>query len=235
MQSDPSAALDVRGSLVQVEIGGKVYDARFEKQCHTCTHPARPEIEEKIILGQSYRDIAMQYSETIYRNADGSETQMPAISWMSIYNHFKQKHLPVERAVVRQILDERAQKLSESYDEQTARLVDGHALAQHVMQETHRRLVNGDLSPSVRDGLAAAKLIKELEGESDGGFDAEVWSEAMVAYFETAQRIMPPEMWHRFTAALAQNPVLLSIQRRLESTDPEPLDAEFTVDEGEKS
>jgi hypothetical protein len=117
---EPSADVqEARSALIRVKIGNREYDAARVPQCDTCTHPARIEIEKRLLSGHSYREIARHYSETEY--AVGSDTRVfPKVGFMSIRNHFQQGHMPVEAAALRQILDERSAALSEHYDEETA-------------------------------------------------------------------------------------------------------------------
>lgn len=221
---------ETRNGLVKVQIGGKIYDAARVPQCHTCTHPARAEIEQRLLAGHSYREIALQYSGTEY--VSGGEVKIfPEVGWMSIRTHFKNGHMPVEAAALRQIMDERARELSEHYEEETARVVDGYSFARQVLVRAQHEMISGNAKVGIQDGIAAARLLREMETQAGGDLDAEVWSQAMTVYFETAQQIMPPEMWTRFTEELARNPVLLAIQRRLEASE-EPIDAEV-IDEGD--
>jgi hypothetical protein len=137
---------------------------------------------------------------------------------MSIHRHFKARHLPVEVAALREIADERAREMSEAYSEETSRIVDGHTFARQVLHTTQQRLIAGEIEPEVRDGLAAAKLLQDMEVDGSGGIDGEIWSAAMTRYFELAQQIMPGDLWARFARALTVDPVLQSLQRRLDQT-----------------
>lgn len=214
----------IRSSVIQVNIGGRIYDAARVKQCHTCMHPARIEIEKRILSGHSYRDIAEHYSGTEYQS--GTETRVfPSLEWTSIWQHVKNNHMPVEAAALRKIMDQRSKDLSEHYEEESDRIVDGYGFAQQVLRRAQERLADGTLTPSVQDGLAAAKLIKELDSAADGGLDTEIWAQAMTRYFEIVRDIMPQEMWEIFSARLVADPVLQSIQRRIEEA---PLDVEYT-------
>lgn len=216
----------LRSSVIQVEIGGRVYDAVREPKCHTCTHPARIEIEKRILSGHSYRDVAEHYSGTEYRV--GLETRVfPRLDWTAIWNHVRNKHMPVEMAAMHQILTQRSRDLSEHYEEETAKIVDGYVFAQQVLRRSQEDLINGTLRPSIQDGLAAAKLIKEMDDDSPSGVDAEIWAQAMTRYFEVAREVMPVELWDVFAARLAADPVLHAIKKRVEAAE-QPIDAEYT-------
>lgn len=217
-------------SLVQVKIGGRTYDAVQSSTCRTCMHPARLEIEAKIAQGHTYRAIAEMYSETEYTHGSGETITLPPIEWNHIFAHFQHGHLPVETAVLRAVVDERAKELGQAYEEQTSKLVDGYVFAKQVLTKAQEGLADGELSPTLSDGIAAAKLIQEIEKSSLGSVEVEAWSEAMMIYFETAQRFMPPEMWEHFVRSLEANPILQAISRRLvaqQQGDLEAIDAEI--------
>jgi hypothetical protein len=151
---------------------------------------------------------------------------------MSIHSHFKQGHMPVEMAVMRRILDDRSRELSEHYEEETTRIVDGLGFAQQVLRQAQQDLATGGLRPSISDGLAAAKLIREMESAAGGNVDAEVWVQAMTRYFEVLREIAPQELWDLFAARLEVDPVLTALRRRVEAGgEHESIDVEYT--EGE--
>lgn len=207
-------------SIIQVEVHGRKYDAVSHRACHTCTHPARAEIEMKIVQGHTYRSIADMYSGTEWTQPDGEVITLPSVAWGAIFHHFKNKHLPTELAVLRTIADNRAVEMGQNYEAQVDHIVDGHTFAQQVLTKTQQRLASGELQPDLKDGLAAAKLIQEIEQGATGSVDAEAWSQAFIVYFEHARRFMDDETWKRFSEALSTDPILLGIQRR-QNASPE--------------
>jgi hypothetical protein len=216
----------VMKSLVKVRIGDRLVDAGFEPACHTCTHPARAEIEQSIVQGHSYRGVASRYSEVEWTEPNGKTVQLPRVGWESIFTHFKNGHMPVGAEAMRQIVERRAEQIgAKQYEQQVTQIVDQVTFAQQVLTKTQERLISGDIAPEVRDGLAAAKFLQDMEDKSQTSLDAEAWSEAMQRYFEIAQRIMPPEMWEHFTRALSSDPILLAISQRVSEQDV--VDAEI--------
>lgn len=221
------APVPLNRSLVRVQVGGRAYDAVREPNCRTCTHPARHEIENMIVQGFSYRAVAGQYSEVEWADADGSTTMLPRVTFTNIYEHFQRGHMPASAEAMRRIIERRAEQIGAAqYENQIEQIVDHHILAQQVVLKTQERLASGEIVPEVRDGLAAAKFLQDVETASTGSLDAEAWSEAMQRYFEVAQKIMPPEMWEHFTRALAVDPILLAISNRLSPKD-DAIDAEI--------
>lgn len=202
-------------SLVQVKIGNKIYDARYEKTCKTCTHPARMAIEESLVKGDGYRTISKAFSGTEWQGRDGSVQILPDVGFQSIRNHCIRGHMPLSASALRQITEERTRQLSVDYEEMADRFVDHYTVTRAVVQRGHERLVMGEIEPDLRETLAAAKLLKEIEeGRLGGGVDAEMWNQAMVAYFEIARELMPPDMWMEFTQRLRENEVLQELATR---------------------
>jgi hypothetical protein len=208
--------------MVQVQIGTRVYDAVYEPNCRTCTHPARMLIEEKLLQNYSLRQVAALFSETEIDGPEGSRLILPRISHQSIGNHFRLGHMPIEAATLRKLAARRAERLGNAYEERAEQFVDHVVLAEATVHRTYERLVTGEIHPDVKDGLAAAALIQRVEADVPGGLDNEAWSEAMTIYFEEARAAMDPATWSRFTQALSRNPVLRAIERRLSPTAEDP-------------
>jgi hypothetical protein len=208
-----------RRSMVQVQIGTRVYDAIYEPNCRTCTHPARMLIEEKLLQSYSYRQVAALYSGTEIDGPEGTRIALPTVSHQSINNHFRLGHMPLEAATLRKLADRRSQQLGQAYEDRAEQFVDHIVLAEATVQRTYERMVTGEIQPEVKDGLAAAALMAKVEADTTAGLDAEAWSEAMTIYFETAREVMDPLAWGRFTQALSQNPILSAIERRMNPTD----------------
>lgn len=208
---------DFRSSMVQVRIGGRFYDAIYEPRCNTCTHPGRQLIEAAVLQNYSYRAIARNMSGKEIPGPDDVPTMMPEIGHASIRNHFVQGHMPMEAAALRRLAEKRAEEIGSKYEEAAEQFVDHHVLASAVVQKTYSRLVMGEIEPEVKDGIAAAKFLSDVERAAGGGggIDSEAWSEAMTIYFETARAIMPPDTWYQFTSALASNPILQAISERM--------------------
>jgi hypothetical protein len=71
-----------------------------------------------------------------------------------------------------------------------------------------------------------------MEAASGGQVDGEIWAEAMTRYFEVVRSVVPDDLWEVIGSALMTDPVLKSIQRRIEgATGSEPIDAEIIEEE----
>lgn len=217
----------LRSSLVRIRVGGRNFDAKRVANCHTCTHPARMEVERRLIEGYSFASISQEFSEVEWRKGDGSVQVLPTLNWTSVRNHYRNGHMPLTAATIRDITEQRAEELGQSYNESINRVVDHVTAARTILQEGFDRIVSGAEQVSVRETLAAAKLLKEIEDRSLGSVDTEVWSEAMMIYFQTAQELMPPEMWATFAQRLTTNPVLRGLTEKM-ARETRVVDSERT-------
>lgn len=198
-------------SLVMVRVGGHDLPQRSEARCHTCQHPNRLEIETLLVQGYAYRKVAEQVSE-----ASGKP-----ISWWSIRDHYKAEHLPLNTAALRRLSENRTRELGAALDEAADQIVDHVVVAKAILQVGYQRLASGEAVPDVKETLAAAKLVKEIEEAAAGALDTQAWSDAFVQFFETARSVMSPEQYAEFGHRLATNPVLQAIEAK---SQPEPID-----------
>ena len=192
-------------SLVQVKVGNRVYDARYSPKCHTCNHPARMEIELAIAKGWAYKRVSREFSNVEYVS-EGRTLVLPEIGWQNLRAHFTSGHMPIGVEAQRRLSERRANEIGSRYEEAAEQFVDHYVVAQAVMTAGYERLVSGEVTPDLKETLAAAKMIKEIEDAASGSIDNEAWSQAMGVYFETAQAIMAPDTWREFIAALSKNP-----------------------------
>lgn len=229
--SSPERPDPGRTSLVQVEIGGRRYDARYSRSCKCCTHPARMAIEQRLVEGSPYPQIAREFSEVEYR-AGGRDMLLPKISWGSIRDHYLHGHMPVNAAAVVELARQRAEELGKDYESMTARIVDQFLVARTVLTKGHEAIANGTLQPDVKDTLAAAKLLQDFEQASKLNVDAEAWTEAFEIYFTTARQIMSDEDWAKFARRLSINPILKTLAAKIANQgEQETLDAEVVETE----
>lgn len=66
------------------------------------------------------------------------------------------------------------------------------SFAHRVLDRVSQRLKSGELEPTVRDGMAAARLIAEVEATA-GPQDVAEWEDAYMAVLENLTEILTPE------------------------------------------
>jgi outer membrane receptor for ferric coprogen and ferric-rhodotorulic acid len=189
------------------------------------------EIERQLLRGLSYRKIAVTYSEVEYET-QGGVLMLPKIGPVAVKNHYMKGHLPVDTAVHRQLVEDRAREVGSQYEEMATEFLDSYVAAKTVMRKGYDRIISGEITPDVKETLAAAKMVQDIEDGAKTNLDAEAWSQAMTVYFQTAQEIMPEEMWRKFTSRLSTNPILRSLAKKMAGEpNEEILDAEVVLNE----
>jgi len=190
-------------SIVSYRLGGRSYPLRVNANCTVCRSAWRLEVEEGIAAGQPYAVVAARLPED------------SGVSARHVASHYRGGHLPFDVEVARRIVERRAERVGRSIEEGVDSLVDQVSLAEVVVQRVFEGVAAGELRPDVGDGLAAAKLLAQVEQEVDGG-DRAAWTEAFMVYFAAARSIMSPAQFAEFGAVLAGNPVLRALRQRAE-------------------
>lgn len=201
--SDPRQPAQGGASIVSYRLAGRDYPLRTHPTCKVCNSPSRLAVEEGIALGRPYAAIARELPE----GADLTARNVAA--------HYDGGHLPFDVEVMRRIVERRAEAIGRSIDDGVEALVDQVSFAEVVVQRAYEGVARGDLVPDLADGLAAARLLQQVESDVDGG-DKAAWTEAVMIYFATAKRVMSAEQWASFGQQLAGNPILRALRQRAE-------------------
>lgn len=188
-------------SIVMYRVGGRQYPLKTVAQCKVCSSPNRLTIEQEVANARSYVAIIKSLPEGHDLNP------------RNIRDHYANGHMPLEVETMRSIIDERARIKGVSIETGTAALVDEAAFAQVVLQKTYERMAKGEIEPTIRDGLRAGVLLHNIGLAAEGGDQADL-VQAFVVYMETAQSLMPPQMWDEFGKRLGENPVLRALKER---------------------
>lgn len=199
--------------MVSYRVGGREYPLKTMPRCPVCMSVFRFDIEEEIVKGRTYARI---HREVISRcEAQGMDVS-EAPPRISISNHYNNGHMPLEFSQQRQIVEDRARQVGKRVEEGLDQIVDGITLMETVVLKSFEAIAQGRIEPTVRDGLAASKLLAELGVYDGSDVDQQAYVNAFMAYHETAERIMSSEEFSRFGDALATNPVLKSLAARYE-------------------
>lgn len=161
-------------SLVNVEVGGGIYPWRSEGRCLCCSHPMRVEIETMLAQGRTYRGIIKALE------LEG------AITERNVRDHVRNEHLPTKAPAVRAVAQAQAVGLSEALAPLAQGVAAHLSFAHSLLERVRRRLEAGEDEPSIRDGLAAARLIQEIEGGATTSRDAE-WEALFITLHDAVQ------------------------------------------------
>jgi hypothetical protein len=193
---------------VVYRIGGTDYPMRVINGCRTCKSIHRPEIENLILMGYSWATI--------------SEHTDAGLSAEIIKNHYANGHMPLPESLRRAVIERRAKMLRLSSADNAAPLIDPWLVTHSVMQKGYERMVTGEIAPDMKDTLAAAKALVEIEERTKE--EQAINEDAVMAIIEGARSYMTPEGWMKFMWELRENPAM----NLLATEEPEEARVETT-------
>ena len=192
-------------SMVMVRIGRHTYPYRTEPQCSVCQCAYRMDVERALVHGDSYKTIRDAFI--------GRAPEPPSID--SMREHVSRGHLPLPQATSRLMLEQRAKTLGKDIETGAESLIDYGVVSEEIIRKGFQRLQDGEIEPSMGDLIKAMEFQAKLDASTPSGdLSMEVWTEALMEYFEIARKMMPPELWERFIVETSRSPVLKAIDAR---------------------
>lgn len=153
---------------------------RADPRCHVCSAPDRDVpngwairnlIDDLLLVPKSYAAILR-----LIEPLTDAWPEDARISRHSLARHSR-NHLQWEKAAARQIAERNAQQAGK-LDEASERMLVAQAVLEAVQQRGYEALASGEITPSVRDTLAATSALREIEREAEGQFTvAEAFSQ----------------------------------------------------------
>lgn len=116
--------------------------------CHVCQHPYRDFIETMLVKGQSYKGI--------------SERVSPHVDRRSISNHW-QKHMDLQDAALRAILEKEAAVQNENYDEGITGAITKRGVLEVALRKGYDDIINGVTTVEARDLIQIAKVLGDMD------------------------------------------------------------------------
>lgn len=123
-----------------------------EPRCAVCKSKFRRTIDQLLVMGVSFAEIARQFeSEGMTRRG--------------LSNH-KRKHLSVEQAAVRQIIEEKARQIGEDVENTSRLLLTRKGYMEVAMMKSYQGILDGTIVPEPRDIVHMIALMEKMEKDS---------------------------------------------------------------------
>lgn len=212
--------------MVSIKIGERVYPAYRSNRCQVCIHPGRSLIEERLLLNDTYPTIVEFTRDREAADIDGLMVPWPTLTVQQLTNHFNKGHCPIDTQVLHELSDQIMTEMGVDYTDVAPRIVSPIILSKLVMARGQERLMRGEIEPTMRETLAAAKLLHDIEVDTTGAERdrLQAYIDALEIYFNTVQRIVTPEQWSQIGSSLAADPVLREIENRLSVEDADIIE-----------
>jgi hypothetical protein len=172
------------------KVGGRMFPLIHVPKCKVCSSDRRFDIEHGVMRGDSYAALAREYGAS-------TDHEKP-ISDRNIADHVKAGHFPRDLAVMRALVDQRAEQMGKDLDDWSDTLVDHVTLANVTIQRTFQRLMSGQIEPELADGAKMAEFLLKYEAIIGAPTDQEVWQRSFEVMYSAMAEIMSPEQMIRF-------------------------------------
>lgn len=212
-----------KSSVVQVRIGNRPYDMVRSPRCGTCMHPARFQVEAKLLLNYGYPAISRFVSGLVNEHRDGTQEEWPELTPAQIRHHFESGHCSAEGEVGRALATQRAADRGIDLENSMTEYTDHIIVQQAIMRRGYELLVEGKIEPDVKDLLAASKLIGDAELDGDKDATEAQWREYMQIYFDAVSSVVEPHQQAAIIKAIKEHPAYLAMNK---TNNAEPIDAE---------
>ncbi len=191
-------------SLVQFEFNGIEFNGVkvpyvHSPRCRVCRNPSRRDVEVALAEGRPYAQIATMFPDS-------------GLSARNIAEHLRRGHLPLKSKEVREIVAAQAAESAAVIQLAVDRQVEPLRRASAVVQRAHERLAAGEIQPTFREGIAAAKLLAQHEPlliERDRLRDQLKQANANTTkLFRLVSELMTDEQWSELGKRIEADPEL---------------------------
>lgn len=215
MSDEESINASLPEGVVMLRVGNSRAPYKFVAQCNTCQSPHRAYIEEQLAKGIAIATIVREVSDL-----DHGERSAP--TWESVKNHLDKKHMPLELARTRGVMEDRAREVGQAISDEVDIFVDYVAANRLIVQKGIDRIVTGEIKPDVKDVLSATKTLADIDRQmGDSGLDIAVLYEALDVLLQTTAAFMPIEVRQEWGSAIATNPVLAALREKAQAKEVE--------------
>jgi hypothetical protein len=172
--------------LATIRVGGRLYPARRVSNCRTCMSPHRQQIEEGLVAGEPYSAIVTGLPE-------GHD-----LSARNLRDHWLNDHLGLMEPAVERFREQLAAERGEVAEQGVTQILDYLGFVRGVLAKAHARLQAGEVEPSIKDGLAAAKLLAVLDPPPEVHALVEHWREVVLIWREEICNLLTPDQLEEF-------------------------------------
>lgn len=154
------------------------------------------------------------------------------LSESSLYGH-RRKHMSLDATIARETVEQRAQLVGASPESGVVGTVAFLSLLDTVLRRTMEHVATGKQTPSIKDGLAAGKLMMEIEDRIHGQVAVEEVLGALSDMASIVGDLVPENRRDELVQRMNDHPVLAQVIQRMMATRMNSVAAlpAITVDE----
>jgi len=123
-----------------------------EPRCSICKSKWRRTIDQLLVMGVPFSEIARQFEEE-------------GITRRGLSNH-KRKHLSVEQAAIRRVIEEKARQIGEDVDSTSRLLLTRRGYMEVALMKSYQSILDGTVVPEPRDIIQMISLMEKMEKDT---------------------------------------------------------------------
>jgi hypothetical protein len=155
-------------------------------------------MDQLLVMGVPFSEISRQF-----------ETE--GITRRALSNH-KRKHLSIEQAAIRQVIEEKARQMGEDVDNTRRHLLTRKGYMEVAMIKSYQSILDGTVVPEPRDVLGMIAMMEKMEKDSSSIQMDEMMRE-FNAFTQAVKEVVPAELYdkvlYNFKRILEQEKVVL--------------------------
>lgn len=200
-------------------------DEIVEPRCSICKSRFRRTMDQLLVMGVPFSEISRQF-----------ETE--GITRRALSNH-KRKHLSVEQAAIRQVIEEKARQIGEDVDNTKRSLLTRKGYMEVAMMKSYQSILDGTVVPEPRDIVAMISVMEKMEKDSSAVQVDEMMRD-FNAFTQAVKEVVGQDMYdqilHKFKNILEQEKIIINSfsEPKVIDTLPSSQPIEIEVEETEE-
>jgi len=178
--------------LLSEEIDGELYLYKRSSQCKICntSDDLRGVVDSLLLFPKSYKEVlrTIQPIQEKLGVPDGDR-----ITYDNIRNHQK-KHLPFEKALVRDIVERRAREKNRSILDTGERLLTAEAFYEVIVAKGWEEIAMGYSKPTLTQTMHAMEMLRAIEKEDTGDYRPEELINQLDMILLAIREVLPDDM-----------------------------------------
>ena len=156
-----------------------------EPRCNICKSKWRRTVDQLLAIGVPYAEIARQF-----------ETE--GFNRKSIANH-RERHLSIEGAVVRQILEEKSKQMGEDIENGKKIILTRKGVLEVALMKGYQGVISGDTVVEPREMIGIVQQLEKMD-ETSSAAQVEELNLQFNAFLDSVKKIAPQSIWDQIVS-----------------------------------
>ena len=178
--------------LLSEEIDGELYLYKYSSQCKICntSEDLRNIIDSLLLFPKTYKEVLQSIQSLQDKlGIEGDDR----INYENIRNHQK-RHLPFDKAMVRETVERRAREKNRSILDTSERLLTAEAFYEVIVAKGWEEIAKGHTQPTLNQTMEAMERLQKLEKEGQEDYRPEELINQLDMILTAIREVLPADM-----------------------------------------